>query len=410
MNPPRRLCNHMCRSIVALVVALCAAQSQADDAESPPRFGFSGFGTLGAVTTDKKDVWFTRYGVNFPGNSDPDFSPDSLLGLQASLRLTAYNDITLQAVVREDGSENVGPHVTLAFLRQTLAPGVSVRVGRLRVPAFMLSDSLYVNYANTWVRPPVEVYGLNPFSDLDGADVIYNTRLGDFDVEVHPYYGGGRIPFPQGKARLKEAHGVNLALSRGDFSLHLGRGEGRVTLERGDLLFRVVSDILRRTGQAGVISDLSGTNGRTSFDSVGVQWDDGTWQFVGEYARREANRYVASAHGWYLSLGHRFGPVMPYVVVARQALDEQFAAARLPPGPMSRVWDVFLVSRNNAQRSVTLGARWDLAAHAAIKAEATRARPDNDSWGSYAPRFDVLTTRIGGRTLNTFSLSLDVSF
>ncbi|NMF91397.1 hypothetical protein [Aromatoleum petrolei] len=405
------LTNVLRGSAAMLSLAFVASvHAGSDEPAYPPRFELSGFGTLGAVTTDDKDVWFTRYGVNFPGEKDPDFSPDSLVGIQGSLRLTPYNDITLQGLVREDGDASQDPQLTLAFFRQTLAPGLSMRIGRVRVPFFMLSDSLYVNYANLWVRPPVEVYGLNPFNDLDGIDFIYHARLGSYDIEVHPYYGGGRIPFPLGKARLKEVLGVNLGLSRGDFSLHLGHGEGSFTLERGDTLFLAVADILQRTGQGGVIADLSGTHGRTSFDSVGVQWEDGSWQFIGEYARRKTNRYAASAHGWYLSLGRRFGPVMPYVVVARQTLDEQFAEARMPPGRLAAAWDLFLGSRNNAQRSLTLGARWELAAYAAVKAEVTRATPDDDAWGSYAPSGDAQTTRIGGRTLNTFSLSLDLSF
>lgn len=399
-----------CAAIMSFAFATTPVQADPDEPAHPPRFELSGFGTLGAVTTDDKDVWFTRYGVNFPGNKDPDFSPDTLVGIQGSLRLTPYNDITLQGLAREDGSENNDPRLTLAFLRQTLAPGLTVRIGRVRVPFFMLSDSLYVNYANPWVRPPVEVYGLNPFNDLDGIDFIYHARLGPYDIEVHPYYGGGRIPFPQGKARLKEALGVNVGLSRGDFSLHLGHGEGDFTLERGDPQFLAVSSILRQNGQGAVIPDLSGTSGRTSFDSIGLQWDDGSWQFIGEYARRKTNRYVASAHGWYLSLGRRFGAVTPYVIVAKQTLDQQFADADLPPGRLAHLWDLFLTSRNNAQRSMTLGARWDISRYAALKAEVMRARPDSDSWGSYFPRKDPTTPLARDRAFNTFSLSIDVSF
>lgn len=387
-----------------------ASTAYAEDSPTPPRLELSGFGTLGAVTTDNKDVWFTRNGVNFPGNKDPDFSPDTLLGLQGSLRLTEYNDVTVQVVAREDGAEKQDPRITLAFLRQTLAPGLSMRIGRLRVPFFMLSDSLYVNYANMWVRPPVEVYGLNPFNDLDGVDLIYHTRIGELDAEIHPYIGGGEIRFPQGKARLKETAGVNVVLTQGDYSLHLGHGDARFTLERGDTNFHAISAALRAIGQQDVIDDLAGTDGRTSFNSIGAQWDDGTWQFVGEYAHRHADRYVVSAHGWYLSLGRRFGNVMPYVTWARQSLDRQFAEANIPPGRFARAWERFLTSRNNAQHSLTIGTRWDLASHAALKAEISHVRPDRDSWGSYFPR-PVDTPRvIGGESLTTFSLSLDLSF
>lgn len=407
MTPPRPIRLLLCSGFATLVLAL---PGFAAETAQPPRLELSGFGTLGAVSTDNKDVWFTRYGVNYPGDSDPDFSADSLVGLQASFRFTASNDVTLQALAMEDGSERQDPRITLAFFRQTLAPGLSVRVGRVRVPFFMLSDSLYVNYANPWVRPPVEVYGLNPFNDLDGVDLIYHTRLGGIDAEIHPYYGSGQIRFPKGKARLKETWGMNVVLTRGDVSLHLGHGDGRFTLERSDGQFQAMAAILRAVGQASVVDDLSGTDGKTSFDSVGMQWDDGVWQVIGEYARRRANRYVGSSHGWYMSLGRRFGSLTPYVSVARQTLDRQFAEAQLPAGALAEIWEIFLTSRNNAQRSVTLGARWDFSPQAALKAEFMHALPDRHSWGSYFPRTDPMTTRIGGRHMNTLSVSVDVNF
>ena len=399
------------RTTLLTLAALTTIASPVRSAE-PSDFEFSGFATIGAVKSDRKDVWFTRYGVNFPGDTDPDFSPDSLLGVQGSMRLTPSSDITLQAVVREDGKEDFGPHLTLAFFRQNLAPGLSMRIGRLRVPFFMLSDSLYVNYANSWVRPPVEVYSLNPFNDLDGIDIIYHTRLGELDLEIHPYYGSSGIPFPEGNARLKETWGVNFVLTRGDFSLHLGHADGRFTLERNDGNFVALTNGLRSVGLGSVVADMSGKDGRTSFDSVGVQWDDGRWQVTSEYARRWTNRYVTTSHAWYVSVGRRIGAFTPYLTVARQRLEKPIATASIPAfaPTLAFAWDLFLTSRNNAQRSITLGTRWDVSPTVALNAEAMHARPDSNSWGSYFPRTDVRTAIVGGRPTNTFSLSLDLTF
>ena len=399
-------------SVTSLFVALftlSAALPASASATEPPRLQASGFATIGAATTDRDDAWFTRYGVNYPGDSNPDFSADSLLGLQANLRLSAYSDLTLQALIREDGEESYAPQVSLAFLRQTLAPGLSLRLGRLRVPFFMLSESLHINYANPWVRPPVEVYGLNPFNDLDGVDLIYHTRLGDADAEIQPYFGRGRVPFPMGRARLKATWGINLGLSRGDFSVHLGHGDGRFTMVRGDPQTRSLITVLNAAGLNGVARDLSGTDGTTSFDSVGVQWDDGVWQVVSEYVRRRANRYVSSSSGWYVSVGRHFGPLTPYVVVARQRRDSHLAEAAMQDSRLRATWDAFLTSRNNAQRSFTLGTRWDVSHFAALKAELSHARLDRDSWGSYFPRGDTCDT-FAGKTANTLSLSLDLTF
>lgn len=414
------LCRRLAHTVLPAALALTASMAVAEE-PMPPRFHWAGFGTLGAVTTTQDDVWFTRYGVNYPGDRDPDFSADTLIGLQTSLRLSAHNDITLQAIAMENGRAEQDPRLTLAFFRQVIAPGLALRIGRVRVPFFMLSDALYVNYTNPWVRPPVEVYGLNPFNDLDGADLIYTVQTGGVDIEIHPYYGSAYVPFPQGKAKLKETWGLNIALTTGNLSVHLGHGDGRFTLSRGDDQFKAISRLLQATGQGHVVPDLAGDRGRTSFDSIGFQWDDGRWLVIGEYAKRQANRYVVSAHGWYLSLGRRIGAVTPYVTLARQSLDEHFAEATFPRGltipigsgqtmSANDFWSLFQTSRNNAQRSLTLGARWDVTPQAALKAEFTRARPDVDSWGSYFPRENPMTTTVGGRTLDTFSVSIDVSF
>jgi hypothetical protein len=396
-------------ALLALLAGIAPPQAAAVGLED---LEVAGFATLGAVTTDRRDMWFTRYGVNYPGKSDPDFSPDSLLGLQASLRLSPSNDITLQALTMEDGNNSYNPRLTLAFLRQTLAPGLSMRIGRLRAPFFMLSDSLYVNYANPWVRPPVEVYGLNPFNDLDGVDLIQNTRMGDVDVEIHPYYGSSTIPFPQGKARLKETWGLNLVLTRGDLSLHLGHCDARFTMVRGDAASRALIAGFSAIGLGAAATDISGTDGRTSFDSLGVQWDDAVWQIIGEVVRRKTDRYVTGSTAWYLSVGRRFGQFTPYAVFARQVLDEPIAKATVPPSfrQLDALWSLFRTSRNNAQRSVTVGARWDFSPKAALKAELTRAQLDRNSWGSYFPRDNALTNEMPGKSANTLSLSVDLTF
>lgn len=406
MSPPRwRRLRLVSRLLVPGLFMVLTAARPAHAAELPS-ITFSGFATLGAVTTDRDDLWFTRYGVNHPGDSDPDFSPDSLLGLQASARLTTADDVTLQALVREDGDQSWGPHTALAFVRHTFASGVSVRLGRLRSPFFMLSDSLYVNYANPWMRPPVEVYNLNPFNDLDGADLIFNTRLSDFAAEIQPYYGRARMPFPMGSVKLKSIAGIKLALTRKDLALHLGHSRGRFAMERRDARTRMLLHELHRRGFDGAAADISGRSAAASFDSLGVQWDDGRWQVIAEVVRRRANRYVTTSKAWYLGVGHRFGDLTPYVVFARQQLDEPVAE----PGVPVPAWDVFLASRNNAQRSVTVGARWDVARFAALKAELSHARIDHDSWGSYFPRSDALALDVAGGRANTFSFSVDLSF
>ena len=45
-----------------------------------------------------------------------------------------------------------------------------MRVGRVGLPVFMISDYRNVGYANTMLRPPAEMYSQVPINSIDGVD------------------------------------------------------------------------------------------------------------------------------------------------------------------------------------------------------------------------------------------------
>mgnify|MGYP000959904604 FL=1 len=112
----------------------------------------SGFGTLGMVATSQSDIRFARIGVDRPGSETPDFGPDTVLGIQANISLSPQTSAVLQLVSRERPANGYLPHPSLAFVSYTPSPDLSIRLGRLRVPFFMHSDSLDINYALPWIQ------------------------------------------------------------------------------------------------------------------------------------------------------------------------------------------------------------------------------------------------------------------
>lgn len=399
--------------LLTLSLAVAAAQVPAQAQVAEPEVRWSAFGTLGAVVTSDDDLRFARIGIDHPGAESPDFGPDTVFGVQANLALSEQTGAVMQLVSRESPRGDYTPRVTLAFLSHALTPTLTARVGRMRVPFFMLSDSLDINYANPWVRPPVEVYGLNPFTDLDGIDLFFRSRIGNADIEIHPYAGSSYIPvYRRGNGKLRELFGINLALSTEHLALHLGHAEAKLALRWSDADFDTLVGALRATGQGAIANELSGDDGYASFSSAGVQWDDGEWLLIGEYARRENRRYGNSAHGWHLTVGHRFGATLPYLTIARQTQDRPTSGnVALPPGsPFAAFIDGFDTSRNLAQRSATLGVRWDFSRNAAFKAEFSHMRTASDAWGSFFPRGNAATAQLGGRSINVLSLSVDVAF
>ena len=403
----------------AIIPALTLWTLAAAASDDRPALSLSGFATVGIVATDKADMRFTRVGMDRPGKQRPDTGPDSVLGVQGNLRLGESSAAVLQVVSRENTDGNYQPRPTLAFVSHEFTPEVTARLGRLRIPFFMQSDSININYAHPWVRPPEEVYGLSPFADLDGLDLLYRVRAGEFDVEVHPFLGTSRISlYPDTKARLRRVAGANLTLTRGDFSVHLGHAEAKLEINWQDPFYTTLAPILRDLGRNDIVSHMSGSDGVVRFSSAGFHWDDGRWLMMGEYARRQSQRYANSAHAWQLTAGYHFGPVTPYIVIARHSQDEAVIGTEqlrsLPPIPEFDALRAglagFNASRNLAQRSITAGVRWDVHDNAAVKAEFTRARTDADAWGTFDAASEAAASRMGGRSINMLSLSVDVTF
>src|SRR5690606_32482283 len=75
------------------------------------------------------------------------------------------------------------------FAQYSPTTNVDLRLGRVVLPAFMISDSRNVGYAQPWLRAPLEVYSQLPMSTLDGAQVNWRIPVGGAIVTIQPTYG-----------------------------------------------------------------------------------------------------------------------------------------------------------------------------------------------------------------------------
>lgn len=389
--------------LVGALFALSAAGAAADHAG----LHVSGFGTVGAVWLNDRAVFFNHPAAPRGDANRPDFGADSVLGVQAAFDVGERTDVIVQLVTAEDYRGRYAPRVSWAYLRHHLSPRITVRAGRLRAPFFMLSDGLQVNYVHPWVRPPVEVYGLNPFNDAEGVDLLYRRRVGAVDIELQPHYlERGHMRFPDGDARLRRYLGVKVNIAYDALNVQFGHGAGRLAVDYGDPLFEFVRNGLLAAGAPRQAARLAGRDGRARFDSIGFEWDDGTLQLIGEYARRRADRFVTSAHGWHLTAAYRLGALAPFVTLARQRPVRSIVPRSLgTPG-----LDAYLDSRSQAQKSVSLGVRWDVASGAALKAQWSRTHIDRDAWGAFFPQGSPLTGSPAGRRVDMLGVSLDFVF
>src|SRR5690606_29899007 len=161
-------------ALAGLLATPLAAAAQ----DGEPMFSFSGFGTVGAVHNSEDHADFaTDFGPDGAGHSDSvSFTPDSRLGLQLDARFSERFSAVVQLTSEYDYEGSYAPDVTLAHVRYAFSPALSLRLGRLAPPMFMLSDYRKVGYAMPWLRPPVEVY--NASIQLDGGELMYRFNAG----------------------------------------------------------------------------------------------------------------------------------------------------------------------------------------------------------------------------------------
>jgi hypothetical protein len=386
-------------ALVALSTLPLQATAGADSA-----WQFSGFATAGAVYTNSDELQFARVGIDAPGGNTVDTGPDSVLGLQAGLRLGERNTAVVQLVTRETQRGDYDPRAALAFISHALTPELTLRAGRLRSPFFMLSDTADINYNQTWVRPPVEVYGLNPFSDLDGIDLLHRTRIGESFVELHPYVGRSRVPvIGGGRARLSDLVGMRVTIEAGRLNLSAGYAQADLAVHRDSAANLDLSPQL--------LAGLTGSGADASFSSLGAQWDDGRWLMSAELARTTTSAFSNSATGAYFAVARRFGSLTPYVSLARQWQDEPLVNVADATTAAERILVTsFNRSRNQAQRSLTAGVRWDVLHNAAIKAEFAHMRTDSGAHGTFIARDNPFAPGLDNRSINLMSISVDVVF
>ena len=304
----------------------------------------SGFGTAGVVKTDAAAAGFRRAGqTSATKGSQINPEVDSDLGLQADEQLQPWLSAMVQAVAMRRDHQDINVEAEWAFLRVELPEDFTVRVGRLGMPTYALSDRRLVGYAQTTVRPPEEVYELDLFRHLDGVDVRRNTSTPVGEVELQGLAGKSKFQVNQNRVPVDNVLGFSATWQPAvGVTVHTARVRGDVV--RGPLVDRY------------------------TFSGIGVLVDRANWVGQAEYVTRHSAHVpeAIDAQGWYVLAGWHFGPLLPYT---------GFAQARNRSGGGPAI--------SAPQRTTTAGLRWDFRQDLALKAQIDRI----DTMGGYGLSF-----------------------
>jgi hypothetical protein len=361
----------------SIILALCAGNAaHADDAFNT---AISGYGSIGGTYTGDSAYTYILNGSQFKAtNSQFDLGTDSRIGLQATFTYGTDLSVIVQEEAKRRGSDNFSLGTEWAFLQYKPTDDLKLRLGRVALATFLMSDFREVGYAQTWFHAPNEVYSSEPFETLDGAQALWHVNLGPVGLDLEGEYGTTSEAIQVNGDLLnvsaKSAYNVAAAISYKDFLLRIA--ETVVSFPETLPL-----------GPTTVVNYLD----HDKFLSVGFQYDNGTAIVLTEWAKRSENAVpivnlpLAAFSSWYVAGGWRFGKLTPMVTYAGEK------------------WNESLSNSAVSYTTPSISLRYDLVTNVALKAQFSRPQADNASyWTDRNPN--------SGERVNVFSLGADFVF
>lgn len=373
---------------LALAAMCFGAQAQGDSS-----YSFSGFATLGVVGSNAELGEYAVNGQNRGASQRWSGEVDSKVGVQLTAKANAMFSGTVQLLSKQNGDGNFMPQLEWAFVKAKLSPALSVRLGRIGGPFFAVSDFRDVGYANTWLRPPLDVYGQVPISRFDGADLLYQLGTGLGTLSAQFYVGKAAAVVQHTDVDFKRLLGFNGTLEMDNgLTLRLGYVRGKLSVASTTL--NNLSATLRAVpipAVASVGEQLDPNERDASFAGLGLSWDQGEWLVNAEYTQRRTASYVPDTNAWYLTLGRRFGSWTPYATLSQISQTSSNVDNTIPPGLSPSLdaaragVDGIVASQRRAQKTQAIGLRWDMMRNTALKAQVDRIAPDGPGFFLHVP-------------------------
>jgi hypothetical protein len=301
---------------------------------------FSGFGTLGYARTDQPYV-YQRY-----MDEDGTIARDSVLGLQMDARFNASWGATVQAkfAPAEDDDDRWKPTLSWAFVSWRPDNDWWLRIGKLRVPAYLNSENLDVGATFDFARLPYEMYSMTPTADFTGASFSKNWSLASGDLTLDGYWGKAKVDWrhhlregvpgilpagPSFNPVNVEAQGLALTYNGDSDTYRVGLHQAIANNSDGS--DSPINPVLVTLAPGISYYDFQPGPGVPSRDevewnilSVGADIDLGhDARLAAEFAVRRANVSTGlKTRGGYVSLRKRIGAWTPYLYYARLSSDD----------------------------------------------------------------------------------------
>ncbi|MBF0360596.1 MAG: hypothetical protein HQK49_06275 [Oligoflexia bacterium] len=145
-----------------------------------------GFLTTGATRGDSNNP------LNYEIDKKVNYLYDTKLGLNFSSIITNHWTIAAQLLAKKWTGENEEDFKVKAdwiFAKYRPYNSLYFKVGKQKLPLWLISEYLDVGLLYPWIRPPLEVYTLGPLSNFFGGSINYTYDFGTYSVISEVFIG-----------------------------------------------------------------------------------------------------------------------------------------------------------------------------------------------------------------------------
>ena len=143
----------------------------------------------------------------------------SSAGVRLTTEMSEKSEVVMQYSLLPSQDGGYDTSVEWFYVQYTLLDQVSVKAGRISLPVLNYSEEFEVGYAHPWIRPPEEVYGPLPLSEIDGISLSYQDFFGDFGVKLKGTWGHNDFSTGGFSVEQNEIYGLDFEFSYSDFAL-----------------------------------------------------------------------------------------------------------------------------------------------------------------------------------------------
>lgn len=287
-----------------------------------------GYGSLGGAYQDDDQVLY-RNSLNTVKGSRGDFSLSnySNLGLQIDATLTDKLTLTVQGTVSENNSEGELLELGWANINYQVNDDLSIKVGKMRIPAFMYSDILNVAYAYDWVKLP-EMYSIIPFHNYKGVELNYNMDFDDLVISSTLMYGQSKSTVvtrenQESELDVNVMKAVELKLVYDNLTLHFNYTQNH--LEIKDNTLDTVTAQLSALGIPTISQAVQKyTPKEILYWNLGGRYDFENAYVLGEYMEISSHSFLADHESWYVGSGYNFERWSPFILYSKTSSSSSY--------------------------------------------------------------------------------------